>query len=313
MHNTFPSAINLEFTNRCNLKCSFCLNNKPDFREHGEISQDLIDIIINELPKSTKIIICGIGEPTLHAQFDTFIDKLSLNFDEIELVTNGQFNKDIAKIICNTKIKKITFSLDYFDKEEYRKIKNGNLDKVIENILYVLNHKRVDSVIQINMLVEQNKINQIKNVISFLNKFMTCNDFIYSRNIKSLAGQVNVDTIKNENWLELENLKNTISKDVDVSKYRVENWIKFLNLDEAPKKRCACRHPNIYTMILWNGQLTFCCIDFNATMIAGDMNKNTIAEIWNGENYNEFRNDMKTFNFKNHELCKNCDEWYKQK
>lgn len=47
----FPSAVNLELTNVCNLRCHFCLNSKARFRERGFLSLRLLDQI-------------GIGEPT---------------------------------------------------------------------------------------------------------------------------------------------------------------------------------------------------------------------------------------------------------
>ena len=42
-------AINLELTANCNYKCSFCLNPTKDFRKKGNISEKLVNKILDEL------------------------------------------------------------------------------------------------------------------------------------------------------------------------------------------------------------------------------------------------------------------------
>jgi MoaA/NifB/PqqE/SkfB family radical SAM enzyme len=311
-----PKSINLELTNNCNLRCIFCLNSLHNFRKKGFMSDEIFYKLINEASEDTTIIICGIGEPTLHNKFDEYVTKLSDKFKNIFLVTNGHFENKRIRTILNSNITKVTFSLDFFDKDAYCSNKNGKIDKVIKNIesLLKLRGSRNMPILQINMLMEKGKEKQIKDCLLYFNAILGKDDFVYSRNVKSLSEQIKVETIDNyEDWLSLEKIKKIISKDVNTDKYFVENWCNFLGLEEPLSSRQVCRHPFIYAMVLYDGRVVFCCIDFNAKMIAGDLKFESLQEIWNGKKYNNFRSDMINFRFDAHPLCINCTEWYKQK
>lgn len=311
----YPRTVMIEFTNRCNLKCNFCLNSKKNFRDRGDMTVELFEKIINEIDEHINIIICGIGEPTLHKNFIVYLNKLSSKFNNIYLITNGQFRSSLIPHIIDSNITKITISLDYFDSTEYMKNKKGNFNKVINNInLLIQSRPKTSNLsIQVNMLAEQFKEYQIQDAIIYFNKIFGDNDFIYTRNVKSLANQIKTNYMnKNINdWLFLKKLKEQLSLNIDVDKFGVENWVDFLKLKSPLFHRMPCRHPFLYTMILYDGRTTFCCIDFNGKMISGDLNLQSLHEIWNGFIYKNFRNDMLNLDLKK-KLCLNCDEWYKQ-
>ena len=66
-------------------------------------------------------------------------------------------------------------------------------------------------------------------------------------------------------------------------------------------------------MVLYDGRVSACCIDFNGSLIMGDLTKKTIKTIWNGSTYKKFRTDMENIDLKTHPLCIQCEEWYKYK
>ncbi len=312
-----PGSINLELTNSCDLKCGFCLNCAENFRQKGFMDKFLFHKLIDEIPKDTVITLCGIGEPTLHPNFLEFLNVLSERFNNILLVTNAySLDRDKIDAILNSGISKVSVSLDYLDKRTYEKAKHGDLDKVVANIDLLLKLKRkqrTDLCVQINMLYEKGKEKQIRDSILYFGSKLSDNDFVYSRHLKSLAGQVNIGPQDLDNWGYLAGFKQELSLSISVEKYRVENWCEFLGIDAPIKQRITCRHPFLYCMILYDGRVSACCVDFNASLILGDLNKNTLKEIWSGHEYGRFRDDMKNLDFSKHELCRNCDEWFKQK
>jgi radical SAM protein with 4Fe4S-binding SPASM domain len=58
--------------------------------------------------------------------------------------------------------------------------------------------------------------------------------------------------------------------------------------------------------VLWDGKVTFCCLDWNGQHLLGDVNKNTLFEIWNNEAYTALRKNALKGNIKSIPLCKNC-------
>ncbi|WP_422880255.1 SPASM domain-containing protein [Moorella sulfitireducens] len=161
------------------------------------------------------------------------------------------------------------------------------------------------------MLAQKDQESEIERAISFFNQFLGPNDCIYTRSIKSLAGQVRVAIMTEDSWLGLEKFKEDLSKRIDTSKFVVENWCKLLKLKGPIEKRKACRHPYKYCMILWDGTVVGCCIDFNGHLNMGNLNNESLYEIWTGERYNRFRRAMEKLDFRKYRLCESCEEWYK--
>jgi radical SAM protein with 4Fe4S-binding SPASM domain len=60
--------------------------------------------------------------------------------------------------------------------------------------------------------------------------------------------------------------------------------------------------------ILWDGRVVPCCYDFDGRIILGDLNRQSIAEIWRGENYIKFREAHKTLQLDPYPICKVCDK-----
>lgn len=307
-------AINLELTAHCNYKCTFCMNHQDCFRDKGNISNVLIDKVINELSEEMNIHICGIGEPSLHPEFISILDRLSKKFANISIVTNGYLfrNSELINAVHKAKIKKINLSLDYLDAETYTKQKGGNLGKIIGYIKDFIEIRKENSfkpLLQVNYLYEhtKEKADYLK-VITLLKQIMDDPWCLFIRKIMNLAGQVSVDEVRDEDLLD-DLLTDYISDHIIV-----ENWNRYLkdtNLKtENPK---ICRHIYDYYMLLWNGDVVPCCIDFNATMVICNVlsdNKN-LNELFYSDQYKSFRDKMESLDYTDFPLCPKCNDYYK--
>ena len=58
--------------------------------------------------------------------------------------------------------------------------------------------------------------------------------------------------------------------------------------------------------ILWDGKVTMCCYDPLNTFPLGDLNKQTLREVYNAEKYVTFREDHNNNQASKYELCKGC-------
>jgi radical SAM protein with 4Fe4S-binding SPASM domain len=52
-----------------------------------------------------------------------------------------------------------------------------------------------------------------------------------------------------------------------------------------------CKHPWMSMTIKSNGEAVMCMEDYNNEIILGDAKKESLYDIWNGDNYKRFRND----------------------
>ena len=311
----FPRTINLELTNNCNLKCQMCLNWVKTFRKKGNMNKILLKKIIGELIKNKKYInspinLCGIGSPLLYKDIFFAIDQLYSAGIDVVISTNGILLDKKISLKLLKKCKKIMISLDSFSRESYYKIKGRDFfDLVLKNIstlLYLKKIYKLNTSIQINMLNINSTYNEIINCLDYFGPFLSDGDSVYTRNVKDL-GFLSKKNNTNDNLFDL---KNALEDNKYYDKIIIENWKEWLSLGDN-FERFPCRHLWFYCMILYNGDVTVCCMDFNGTLKLGNVNHNSIKEIWNGKIYNKFRNDIINNDFRNKELCVNCEDWYK--
>ena len=84
--------IYIEITNKCNLNCDFCIQNK---REAKYISIDEFNSLLDKIKDYTDYLYFHIlGEPLLHPKINKLINIASNNF-KINITTNGYLIKNI--------------------------------------------------------------------------------------------------------------------------------------------------------------------------------------------------------------------------
>jgi len=304
------TSINLELTAHCNYTCDFCLNPDEQFRSKGYISQKLVNKVIDELDENIRVHICGVGEPSLHPEFLEIVLRLRKKFKYVSLVTNGTiFTKYSAKEISSLRLDKIFFSLDFIDPEIYKKIKGGSLDKVFKGLKLYSDSGEYKTEIQVNYLFT--RTTTVEELLEAYNKLcliLKNNWCIYIRQIKDLAGEVNIETSNDEDELD-KTLKKYVNKH-----FIVENWNRYLEntnfVNEDPK---ICRHIYKYYMLLWNGDVVPCCQDFNAQLKLFnvlDTNYN-LSQLFTTNIYKSFFVDMEKLNYSKYPICKACKDYYR--
>jgi len=84
------------------------------------------------------------------------------------------------------------------------------------------------------------------------------------------------------------------------------NWSGQDSLIETKEIFHAClRIWNSFT-ILWDGRAALCCLDYDGREILGNLNSQTIFEIWHGSRIRDIRNLHIKRNFSRIPLCRSC-------
>lgn len=107
-----PPLLNIEFTKRCNAKCSFCQYWQLD--SPGELA-DYTPVIKHFRP--VVVSISG-GEPLMRKDCADLIRSIRPYTHYISLITNGALlNEDSAKKLVDAGVNHISVSLDYLDEK----------------------------------------------------------------------------------------------------------------------------------------------------------------------------------------------------
>jgi MoaA/NifB/PqqE/SkfB family radical SAM enzyme len=84
---SLPEVVNLNHTNRCNLKCPFCVTTHE--KQHHRLSRDVIERVAEALfPTARKVVLTMAGEP-LAADFELIADLARRFAVKLDMVTNA--------------------------------------------------------------------------------------------------------------------------------------------------------------------------------------------------------------------------------
>ena len=256
----FPLYLLIEPVSACNLRCVMCFQIDETFSGDknfmGKMDLELFKKIVDEAHKNgTKAItLASRGEPTLHPNLDEMLDYCSGKFLELKLNTNATrlTEKIIHKILKNG-VTDIVFSVDSYQKEEYEKIRvNGIFEQVVENI---------------------KRFQQIRNE-SYPNS--VC--------VTRISG------VKVNKEQDPHSFKNFWEKYVDhVAMVEMEpRWDTYNNPYEfAGTGPCELLWERMY--VWYDGTVNVCDADYKSKLSPGNINNQSIREIWNNENYSNLR------------------------
>jgi len=122
-----PSWIELSLIDTCNRSCSFCPKSDPSIapNTHQKMEKVLIDKLCSDLKEINfegAFCLCGYGEPLLHKDHISIINKLG-EVGQVEIITNGDaLSGKKIKEIYNSKASKLLISL-YDGPEQIKKFK----------------------------------------------------------------------------------------------------------------------------------------------------------------------------------------------
>lgn len=274
-----PPSIQIEPTNYCNANCICCSVSKSS-REKGYMDFDLFRKIIDDASQIgvKRVHLYLHGEPMLHPQIVDMISYIKSKSIGFHLTTNGVlFNKDKIEAILRsgvTSADHIIFSVLGYSKEVHEKIMKG------------VDHGRV-----------------LKNI----------NDFLDCRKKHKVNGPV-IETI-------LYTMPENEHEKAQFAKYwrRTVDHVRIIdsiskqfselkrNENEIPSRKQTCTNLWERMDIFWNGDVTICIADVDGNFILGNLEKDSITEVWNSKRMLSIKKMHKEKQFEKIPLCFRCD------
>ena len=273
--NSYPQEIIVEITNHCNLACPMCSRVNME-RSVGFMTIELFKKIIDESKDYAEIVhfAGGLGDPMLHPKFEQFINYAKINNVKVGLSTNATMlsDKNISKLIKDSP-DVMFLSLDGFTKETHEKIRVGsNFEKTIKGVENYLKAK-----------VENNLQTYVVSQMVYM--------------------PINSD--------EAEKFKKKWSNNPGINDVRLKKFLSFAGAPYQPDKNSkknysSCILPWRQLSVSYNGFVGICCRDYNYDDKAGDLNHESIKEIWNSEKMINNRKLLSSNNKENIKSCKDC-------
>ncbi len=279
---TFPSLIDFEVTNNCNLDCIMCPRDSMK-RPKGFMDFDLYREIIDQIPphKIEKSWFHLYGEPLLHPKLPEMIryarDKA--NIQELGVSTNCvPLDRERSLALLSSPLDTIVLSIDGATSETYEKIRlKADFNRVVENatrFIELRNEKGLTRPAAWLQIVEmEENASEIEEFKKYWNPLLGPQDKLFVKNYTTFAGQI-----------------------PDRSDY----------YSRMPRTRLPCSFLWNYFVIYWDGRVTPCCFDVNGDLCIGDLKKASIQEIWTKQEIAGFRKIHLRGTYKEMPLCDKC-------
>lgn len=286
----FPSQINMDITEVCNLACTHCPH--PAFAKSEHYGGRHLDPALNEKMieevrqygqgRTQYIRYSSNGEPLVHPNgYDMIQAAVDHSGVYVTLTTNGKImNEKRTQRLLESGVHLIDISIDAFKPETYAKIRvKGDLDVTRGNVLRL-----------IRWVQESNA--KTKVVVSFVEQPQNTlevadferywkdrgADFVVIRRLHSCSGAVEVLADQRRKAL-------------------------------SETKRRPCLYPWERILVNARGDLAFCPTDWVHGSYVADYRNTTIHAEWQGAFYQALRHAHLSNDYSKHAFCGNCPDW----
>jgi GTP 3',8-cyclase len=131
--------LRISLTDRCNLRCVYCMPEEMTFKPRDEILTDdeLLVLVRAAADLGVRKIRLTGGEPTVRANIVELVARIAQvpGIQDIGMTTNGVRLAQLAVPLAQAGLQRINVSLDSLDREKFRRITRwGHLDDVLAGL-----------------------------------------------------------------------------------------------------------------------------------------------------------------------------------
>ncbi|HHT9113504.1 MAG TPA: radical SAM/SPASM domain-containing protein [Candidatus Wunengus sp. YC65] len=278
-----PDVVLIENTNHCNAKCIMCPHSKMK-RNKGTMSLELYKHIIDAciVLGIQRIQITGVGETLLDPLlFERIRYAKKAGIQEVNIFSNASLlTPQKQEMLLTSGVDLVFLSVDGFDPKSYEDIRRGlSFEDVKGNVLSLLRKKEAGG----------NK-----------KPFIVIGGLRVKNNMSAY--------LKSDFYKEVSKLSDSVWIGEEENMHDWSGNVGEIRFSRAPWYNQPCRRLWNTLSILWDGKVSLCCIDYEGTVNLGNIEKQSILEIWNSREIKELRNCHLNANFEKIDLCKNCFE-----
>ena len=335
------ARVYIEPTSRCNLKCETCIRNT--WKEPmGDMDIQVFDKLMDQLKEFNElqsVMFGGFGEPTANRDILYMIGRAKSLGVEVEMTTNGTLLDDkMLEGLMDKKLDMLWVSFDGTSESNFEDVREGaSFNSVVENlkslkrlnrksnhrikvgIAFVVMKKNINDLGNINVLAKSvgaTKIS-ISNVLPYSREMadqMLCDLTVTEGNIHYLPDSITVSLpLIDRKEITKEPLYRLLvnNKNISVMTNRIgaeTSKCRFI------KERC--------TFIRWDGMVCPCMgllhsyktyLNSNnlereiLSYALGDINSKSLKNIWDSQEYHDFREKVDMFDFSPCYSCGGCD------
>jgi radical SAM protein with 4Fe4S-binding SPASM domain len=306
-----PRHLQLEVTSACNLACAMCLvSYRPAVnRAEGAMPMELFRRLLDGTPGLTRLTLQGLGEPLLHPHLAEMVEAAKARGIEVGFNSNGMLlTRARAERLVSLGLDWLHLSLDGATAETYEGIRSGaDFERVAGNLRGLREAKRAAGAdkpwIRVVFVAMRRNLHELPDLVRLLGEWGVgelhvqglSHDFDDTDPAGAYAGI--------REFAETESLEKADPKAVEevFARAREQAGRSGVQLrlpvpNAVPQRepgRPGCSWPWDAAYVTSSGTVQPCCMVMGDDRVSmGNLADADLAEIWNGEEYREFRSGL---------------------
>ncbi|MEM6531067.1 MAG: radical SAM protein [Myxococcota bacterium] len=269
----FPTVIELELSNRCNLDCIMCPR-LPQTLNMGDMSEALLHRVLGEaLDVPGRIFrLHGIGEPLLSPLFRPAVERIKSDPGDhrIELLTNGHLlSRDMVRFLVRQEVDDVTISVAAATAESYLEVRRSKkFDRVVRNTVRLIDERDrtgADMRISVQLVRVPPADQEVDAFVDFWSRF-----------------------------------------DVVIEIWHDMNWGRRAFGAPATLDLEPCQHLWRHSVVCWDGRVGICCVDSARMHVVGNANQSSLREVYNGPEIEALRDIHRRRETYKMPICVDC-------
>jgi MoaA/NifB/PqqE/SkfB family radical SAM enzyme len=285
-HLPLPAVLMIENTNHCNAECVMCPRDTLS-RPRGYMHLELFEKIIRDASSVRRTPVThlhGFGEPLLDKQLPEKIQiAKTAGIKRTYLVTNASLLfPELSRKIISAGLDKMKISFYGTDEESYNNtMRRLNFTVTLDNV----------------------------------KEFLRIRKDMNSRTPRLILQYLPNDT----NHARTEEFRSLWGPLIDPGVGDCLNVSSLHNYGGGRSYNClgkeivsVCYFPWTSMSVLWDGRVVTCCMDSNGVQVLGDLNSQSVQDVWTGPVLSRVRGDFGKLDYSAYPVCLSCD-WVRRR
>ena len=281
----FPKYFEIETIRACNARCVMCTVYKWK-NKNNLMSEKLFNKFVNEIKNYgewiNRVCLSRNGEPLLDK---TLVEKIyrlkDCGIKYTTFSTNASLlNKKKSIELIKSGLDDIRLSIDGATKKTFEAIRKGlNYEQVVENCLRFIdlrNESGIKPTVQVRMVLQKENEDEKEKFKEFWLSKISKQDIVSSKPMHNWGNQLQ-----------------TYEKSDELEKYSY----------------VPCISPWSTMIVHFDGKVPLCGCDYNNKIILGDLNNQTMKEIWQSKEFYKIREKHASGKRNDIILCRGCNIW----
>lgn len=310
-----PVCLYLETTNRCNLLCTTCPRTYEQLEPEADMPWKLFTSLIDQYPKIARVVLHGIGEPMLVKDIAQRVKYLKDRGIYVLFNTNGTLLTEAnGRALIEAGLDELRVSLDAAESEVFQMVRGKDFfDKIVAN---VRNFTRVQRELnapkpRVSLWLTglRETVDQLPNFVRlahsvgvtevYLQRLVFFDDPMSDKSLARAESALFEHTTEREEGLIREAERVAEELGVMFSASGAVDPGESIKMQRSDSPWSLCRRPWSLMYITANGRVLPCCIaPFSmkgyGAFTLGDATQSSLREIWNGAEYQRFREGLLT-------------------